>query len=121
MLSSITLLFKYLAPLPIHCLVTSRCMQFIFGDKREATYLIRECLIETRQIQYHSLVYRMLVNWYISTRGRGHGASGSRSGRVSGATNRRSASVPKPQQECATQPQYSVFCNVLFSMDALCV
>ena len=42
-LISMTRLFKYLAPLPIHCLVTSRCMQFIFGDKGEATCLIREC------------------------------------------------------------------------------
>ena len=40
-----TLLFLYLAPLPIHCKVTSRCMQFIFGDKGEATCLIRECPI----------------------------------------------------------------------------
>ena len=38
-----TLLFKYLAPLLIHCLVTSHCMQFIFEDKGEATCLIREC------------------------------------------------------------------------------
>ena len=47
--SSMSLLFKYLALLLIHCLVTSRCMKFIFGDKREATCLIRESLPVTEK------------------------------------------------------------------------
>ena len=41
--SSMTLLFYYLAPLQNDTIVMSLCMQFNFGDKGEATYLIREC------------------------------------------------------------------------------
>ena len=41
--SSMTLLFYYLAPMQIDTNVTSWCMQLIFGDKRAATCLIREC------------------------------------------------------------------------------
>ena len=39
--SSMTLLFKYLAPLQMHCLMTSRCMQFTFRDQR-GVYLLGE-------------------------------------------------------------------------------
>ena len=42
-LSSMTLLFYYLAPLQNNNIVTSQCMQFIFGDKGEAMCLMREC------------------------------------------------------------------------------
>ena len=35
--------------MPIHCLVTSRCMQFIFGEKGEAICLIRECPVTERE------------------------------------------------------------------------
>ena len=40
---SMTLLFYFLAPLQNDTIVTSWCMQFNFGDKGEATCLIREC------------------------------------------------------------------------------
>ena len=36
-----TLFFYYLAPLQNDTVVTSQCMQFTFGDKGEATFLIR--------------------------------------------------------------------------------
>ena len=42
--SSMTLLFDYLAPLQNDTIVMSQCMQFILGDKGEATCLIREYL-----------------------------------------------------------------------------
>ena len=48
-LSSMTLLFYYLAPLQNDTDVTSRCMQFIFGDMWEATYLIREWPVTERE------------------------------------------------------------------------
>ena len=42
-MSSMTLLFYFLAPLQNYTDVTSWCMQFIFGDKGAATCLIRKC------------------------------------------------------------------------------
>ena len=41
MKSSILMLFYYLASLQNNSIVTSQCMQFIFGDKREV-YLLEE-------------------------------------------------------------------------------
>ena len=40
--------FYYLAPLPNDCLVTSRCMQFTFGDKREV-YLLGESALPVNE------------------------------------------------------------------------
>ena len=44
-----TMLFHYLAPLQNDNDVTSRCMQFIFEDKGQATCLIRECTCDWKR------------------------------------------------------------------------
>ena len=43
------MLFKYLAPLQSDCLVTSQCMQFILGDKREVHLLDESALPVTKK------------------------------------------------------------------------
>ena len=44
--SSMTLLFYYLAPLQNDTDVTSRCMQFILGDKGETNVEIQICMTD---------------------------------------------------------------------------
>ena len=47
--SSMTLLFYYLATLQNVTVVTSRCVQFTFGDKGVVTCQIRECPVTDKE------------------------------------------------------------------------
>ena len=59
-----TLLFYYLAPLQNDTDVMSRCMQFIFGDKGEATYSSHD-LNSKLKVRYsgHGLNSKQIVHY----------------------------------------------------------